>query len=100
METTDNPIRQTLNVNLNLCVNFRSPRRKASPVLIEAVDGFLTEVSNEVHGLLEGHPVVMHHDRDHVVRDTFGLFTIVREEVRLVLENVENENRRNGNDRV
>jgi len=91
VETTHNPIRQTLDISLSLCIDFRAPRWEAGPVLIEAVDGFLTEVSNEVYGFLEGHPMVAHHGRDHVVCVAFGLFTIIREEI---LEIVENENQR------
>ena len=81
METTDDPVRQTLDISLNLCIDFWAPRRDAGPVLVEAVDGFLTEVSNEVYGFLEGHPMVTHHDHDHVVRVTFGLFAVIREDI-------------------
>ena len=89
METAGNTVRQTLDVNLNLCIDSWTPRRKASPLLGETVDGFLTEVSNEVYGLLEGHPVVTDQDHNYVVRVAFGLFTIVRKKI---LENIESEN--------
>ena len=95
VEATDDPVRQTLDINLDLRIDFRTPRWKASPVLGEAVDGFLAEVPNEVYGLLEGHPMVTHHDHDHVVRIAFGLFTIVGEDI---LEGVRSENRRKVND--
>lgn len=94
MEATDNPVRQTLDVNLNLRIDFWAPRRKTSPVLGETVDRFLAEVSDEVYGFLEGHPVVAHHDHDHVVRVAFGLFAIVRKDI---LENIEGENRKKVN---
>ena len=81
VETTYNPVRQSLDVNLNLCIDFWAPRWKASPVLGEAVDGFLTEVSDEVYGFLEGNSVVTHHDHDHVVCVAFGLFAVVREDI-------------------
>ena len=91
MEATDYPVRQTLDVNLDLRIDLRIPRWKASPILGEAVDGLLAEVTNEVYGFLEGHPMTMHHDRDHVVRITaFGLFTIVGEDI---LEGIRSENR-------
>ena len=89
VEAAGNTVRQTLDVNLNLCIDFWTPGWKASPDLDETIDRFLTEVSNEIHGLLEAHLVVTYHGHDYVVLVAFGLFTIVREEV---LENVESEN--------
>jgi len=97
VETTDNPVRQTLDVNLNLCIDFWPPRWKASPVLVEAVDGFLAEVSDEVYGFLEGRPVVTHHDHDHVVGVAFGLFAVVREDI---LQNTGSEDRERDNNSV
>ena len=89
METTDDPVRQALDINLNLGIDLWAPRRKASLVLGETVDGLLAEISDEVYSFLEGHSVVVHHDRNHVVCVAFGLFAVVREEV---LEKVDGEN--------
>ena len=77
METTGDPVCQALDVDLNLCIDFRTPRWKAGPVLGEAVNGSLTELSDEVYGFLEGHPVMVHHDCNNVMCVAFGLFTIV-----------------------
>jgi hypothetical protein len=81
MEAADHPACQALDVNLYLPINLWAPRWKSGTVLGEAVNGFLAEVSNEVCSLLGVHTVVMHHDRNHVVRVPFGLFTVVRVEI-------------------
>jgi len=94
VEIAGDPIRQTLNINLNLCIDLQAPRWELGPALGEAIDGLFTKVTNEVYGLLKGHPVVVHHEYDHIVRVACGLFAVVREEV---LENVENENLRSVN---
>ena len=77
METTNHPVRQTLDVNLNLCIDFWAPRWEAGPVLDEAVDGFLAKVSDKVYRFLEGHPVVVQHYCNNVMCMAFSLFTIV-----------------------
>ena len=92
MDATNDPVRQTLDVDLDLRIDFRTPRWKASPILGEAIDGFLAEITNKIYGCLEVHSMVTHHDRYDVVRIiAFGLFTIVGEDI---LEGVRSENYR------
>jgi len=88
VEATDTPARQTLDVNLNLSIDFWATMGGEPG---EAIDGFLTVVSNEIYDFLDGHPVVVYHDHDRVVRVASCLSTIIQEPV---LERVESEDRR------
>jgi hypothetical protein len=83
VQATDNPILQSLDVELDLPVNLLVPEvRDLLDVGDEYIDGLLAKFSDLVNCLLEVHAFMLHEDRDEVVGIvTASLFDVVREDV-------------------
>jgi len=83
VQGADNPILQSLDVELDLSVDLLVPEvRDALEVRDECVDGVLAKLSNLVDCFLEVHVMVLHENRDEVVGIvTTSLFDVVGEDV-------------------
>ena len=53
MKAANDPVREAVDVYVDLPVNFRPPRREIGTFRNEAVDGLLTKIANKIHRRLE-----------------------------------------------
>ena len=81
MKGADNPVRQAVNINGYIAVDFRAPRRQTRSVFVEAVNGLFTHISNEVNCCLKVDTFLMHDNGNHVMGITLGLLDVVRKDV-------------------
>jgi hypothetical protein len=81
MQWPYNPICKAININGDVPIDLGTPGRKIGPIVIETVYGLLAHRSDEVNSGLEVETLFVHHNGDHIVGVTFGLFNIVWEEV-------------------
>lgn len=81
MQRTNNPIGQALNVYIHLPVDVWSPGRKIIPLRLETVDTRLAHLTDKVHGFLEAEILLIHNDRNHIVRVALRLFYVIGEDI-------------------
>ena len=83
MQGPDDPVLQSLDVELDLSVDLLVPE-VGDPLEVgdERVDGILAKFSDLVNRFLEVHPVMLHENRDEVVSVVATrLFDVVGEDV-------------------
>ena len=81
MQTPNDPISKSINVDLNLLIYLRTPSRETFSLSNESIDRALAHVADTVHRRLEIQTAVFHEDYNHVVRIPLRLFAIVGEDV-------------------
>jgi hypothetical protein len=70
MQTSNDPIRQSVDVDLNLLVDHTAPAGEKCPVCIEPVNGLFAHLTHKINGSLNRESVLMHHNCYHIVRVT------------------------------
>lgn len=71
MQTSDNPVCKTTDVDCNVLVDFGTPGRDKPAIFVEAVDRLLAELADEVDGTLDVEALLVHDNRYHVVGISF-----------------------------
>jgi hypothetical protein len=71
MQTSDNPIRKTADVDRNVLVNLGTPGRNKLAIFIEAIDRLLAELADEVDSTLDVETLFVHDNRYHIVSISF-----------------------------
>jgi hypothetical protein len=71
MQTSDNPVRKTADVDRNVLVNLGTPGRNKLAIFIEAIDRLLAELANEVDSTLDVETLFVHDNRYHIVSISF-----------------------------
>ena len=85
MQAAHDPISKPINVDPDLLVYLRAPAWQAFSLSNESIDRTLAHVANVVHRGLEVQTAVLHKDYNHIVRVSLGLFTIIGEDVLLLV---------------
>ena len=85
MQAAHDPISKTINVDLNLFVYLRAPAWKSLSLGDVSIDRILAHVTDVIHSGLEIQAAVLHEDDDHIVCIALGLFTIIGEDVLLLV---------------
>ena len=85
MQAAHDPISEAINVDLDLLVYLRAPARKSFSLGDESIDRVLAHVADVIHCRLEIQTAVLHKDHNHVVCIALGLFTIIGEDVLLLV---------------
>lgn len=81
MKGADNPVRQAVDVNRNITVDFRAPRWQTCSVFVEAVNRLLAHLSHEINCCLKVNTFLMHDNGNHVMSITLGLLDVVRKNI-------------------
>ena len=85
MQAAHDPISKTINVDLNLFVYLRAPAWKSLSLGDVSIDRILAHVTDVIHSGLEIQAAVLHEDDNHVVSIALCLFTIIGEDVLLLV---------------
>ena len=67
MKASDDPVREALDVNVDLAVDLRTPRGKIRPIFNEPINGLFAKLSHEVDCGLQIEIFLHHDNNDHVV---------------------------------
>lgn len=71
MQTPDNPVCETANVDCNVLVDLVTPGRNKVAIFVEAVDRLFAKLADKVDGRLEVELLLVHDNTDHVVGVSF-----------------------------
>ena len=77
MQTSHDPIRESVDVDADVRVDGGAPRGQAGVVADEPVDGALAVLADDVDGVLQAKPFFVHDHVDHVVRLPLGVCDVV-----------------------